>query len=647
MSPELHRRVRELFDAALERPEEERLAFLDTACSGDAEAYRTVLHLLEVRPPAQSFLENRAAGTDRIGRYLITRELGRGAMGVVYEAVDPLIRRDVAIKVIHLESLADKSEAGFLRERLFREAHSAGQLLHPGIVIIFDVGQEGDLAFIAMERVDGLSLERVLASGRKFDRREMLDVLRQTAIALDYAHKKGIVHCDVKPGNIILGNSGTVKLTDFGIAKIASTQYQTRTGLLMGTPSYMSPEQIEQRALDGRSDQFSLAVVAFRLLTGRMPFEADSIAGMAYAIVHAARPSARKANPEVAARLDEVLSRGLDQLPGRRFQSCTQLVTALEEALTACDRVADVPSRPAPPALSVPPAKGRLAAARWYLAGALVVMLALAGGYIFLGKGFFSGKDFQGNPPPSSPQPVTQPLAAPEVVQFVAEPQSIKYGASARLSWEVKGSIRVVIDPGVGAVEASGATEVKPDATTVYRLTATSPAGQNSARAVRLAVDVASTSAALLARGRAEYDAGHLPAALSLFRRAAELGNSDAMVELRKSSVDGDGVPQDYAEGLHWFNMAADRGNSEGMLQVGGMYSLGQGVPRDDTTAASWYRKAADLGNPHAKFNLGEAYEFGMGVKKDLHKAIELYGEAAKLRDPEAVRHLQHHLGLR
>jgi serine/threonine protein kinase len=167
MSAELHQRIRKLFDDALDRPEDERLSFLRTACGDDSDAYRAVARLLDVYRPSQSFLEDPAPGMERIGRYLITGELGRGALGVVYEAVDPLIRRSVAVKVIHLQSLADRSEAEFLRDRLFREARSTGQLLHPGIVVIFDVGQEGDLAFIAMERVNGLSLHHTLAAGQK------------------------------------------------------------------------------------------------------------------------------------------------------------------------------------------------------------------------------------------------------------------------------------------------------------------------------------------------------------------------------------------------------------------------------------------------------------------------------------------------
>src|SRR5579862_4047994 len=257
MSPEQHWRVRELFDKALERTEPERLSFLKSACTDDAEVLREAVRLIQAREEAPFFLESPVGGLQHIGRYVVTRELGRGAMGIVYDGVDPMIGRKVAIKVIRLQPLAESGEAGFLRERLFREARAAGALLHPGIVVVFDVGQDGDAAFIAMERVEGPSLYWVLSFGLRLESVVALDILRQTAVALDYAHEKGIVHRDVKPSNIMLQGGKTVKITDFGIAKISST-HQTHTALAMGTPSYMSPEQIDMRVVDGRSDQFSL-----------------------------------------------------------------------------------------------------------------------------------------------------------------------------------------------------------------------------------------------------------------------------------------------------------------------------------------------------------------------------------------------------
>jgi serine/threonine protein kinase len=276
MSPEIHRRVRELFDEALERAEAERMPFLQTACAGDAEVFGQVAQLLSAHVEAGQFLEGEPARPQRIGRFVITHELGRGSMGVVYKAIDPLIEREVALKVSRLQRLADGHEAAFLRERLFREARSAGGLFHPGIVVILDVGQEADVPFIAMEYIEGPSLSQMLAARPRIDRGEALGFLRQTAAALDFAHSKGVVHRDIKPANIMLQSGVTVKVADFGIAKISSSQRYTKTGAAMGTPTYMSPEQVDAQPLDGRSDQFSLAVVAFELLTGAQPFQAES-----------------------------------------------------------------------------------------------------------------------------------------------------------------------------------------------------------------------------------------------------------------------------------------------------------------------------------------------------------------------------------
>lgn len=311
MLPEFAQRVRELFDRALERPEAERFRFLEAASGGDSSIIEAVERLLRAHSSSESFLETGRHIPARIGRYLIQRELGRGAMGIVYDAIDPMIRRNVALKIIRLASGIHPGDAEFKRERVFKEARSAGQLFHPGIVVILDVGQEGDAAFIAMERVNGPSLQQVLASDRVLSPREALSILRETAAALDYAHQHGIVHRDIKPANIILHNGISVKVADFGIAKTMSPQQATLTGVVIGTPRYMSPEQIQGRHVDGSSDQFSLAVVAYELLTGVKPFEADSVATLAHLIVYGPRPSAHAANSQLPAGVDEVCSADL------------------------------------------------------------------------------------------------------------------------------------------------------------------------------------------------------------------------------------------------------------------------------------------------------------------------------------------------
>jgi serine/threonine-protein kinase len=219
---------------------------------------------------------------DRIGRYKIVRELGRGAMGVVYHAIDPNIGRPVAIKTIQLGGTRTPEEQDRLRERLFREARSAGILSHPGIVTIYDVEQEGDLAYIAMEYVDGPTLDQLLSEQAAVEPEVMFSILAQTAVALDYAHQKGIVHRDIKPANIMIagpnsGSPGTVKITDFGIAKITASEQFTMTGAIVGTPHYMSPEQVQGQPVDGRSDQFSLAVIAYEMLTGEKPYTGEHL----------------------------------------------------------------------------------------------------------------------------------------------------------------------------------------------------------------------------------------------------------------------------------------------------------------------------------------------------------------------------------
>ncbi len=307
-----------------------------------------------------------------IGRYQVIRELGRGSMGVVFEARDPLIDRIVAVKTIRLDALGSWSEADWLQERLFREARSAGALSHPGIVVVHDLGRHEEVAYIAMERVEGPTLEHVLATGGLSTREETMNILRQTAAALDYAHQHGVVHRDIKPGNLMLQNGRTLKITDFGIAKVISTQQLTKTGTVMGTPSYMSPEQISAKDLDGRADQFSLAVIAFEMMAGAKPFQADTLAGLVHQIVYEERSSAKALRPELPEAADAVLNRGLSKDAADRYPSCTAFVEALESSFAP-----GAISSPAPASAPKVRVLLRRPARRW-MAAALGVVLALA-----------------------------------------------------------------------------------------------------------------------------------------------------------------------------------------------------------------------------------------------------------------------------
>jgi serine/threonine protein kinase len=267
---------------------------------------------------------------EQIGRYKILGEIGRGAMGVVYRAQDPAIGRTVAIKTIRLNELADPSEHAKLRDRLLREAQSAGILSHPGIVTIFDVSEEGGLAYIAMECIEGRTLERLLVTDPP-DGRLILDILTQTAAALDYAHKRGIVHRDIKPANIMVHDGATAKIADFGVARIQSHQ-MTQAGSMVGTPNYMSPEQIQGQQVDGRSDQFSLAVIAYELLTGEKPFTGESIPALAFKIVQEDPLPVHRLNPTLDWPVDTVLRRALAKNPQDRYPTCSDFVVAVENA---------------------------------------------------------------------------------------------------------------------------------------------------------------------------------------------------------------------------------------------------------------------------------------------------------------------------
>jgi tRNA A-37 threonylcarbamoyl transferase component Bud32 len=272
---------------------------------------------------------------DRIGRYKIVRELGRGAMGVVYHAIDPNIGRPVAIKTIRLGDGRTPEEQERLRERLFREARSAGMLSHPGIVTIYDVEQQGELAYIAMEYVDGPTLDSILSRAEPIPPDQMFSVLAQTAAALDYAHGKGIVHRDIKPANIMIAADGTAKIADFGIAKITSNDQLTMTGTIVGTPHYMSPEQVQGQAIDGRSDQFSLAVIAYEMLTGEKPYTGEHLTTVVYKIVAEEPVPPHRLNATLAGAIDNVLRKALAKKPDGRYGTCQEFAQSLEKACAA------------------------------------------------------------------------------------------------------------------------------------------------------------------------------------------------------------------------------------------------------------------------------------------------------------------------
>jgi tRNA A-37 threonylcarbamoyl transferase component Bud32 len=665
MSPEQHQTVRDIFDKALEQPEADRLSFVAAECKGDVTIYQSVVRLLDAKKDASQFLQNPARTQERMGRYLVTGELGRGAMGIVYEAVDPLIGRNVALKIIHFQAQADSKEIDFLRDRLFREARAAGRLFHPGIVVVLDVGQEGSTAYIAMERVEGPTLLQVLATTEKLPTAQVIDILRQAAAALDYAHQNGVVHRDIKPGNIMLHKGNVVKVADFGIAKSSATTYGTMPGMMLGTPSYMSPEQIEAAPVDGRSDQFALAVVAFEMLSGQRPFQGDSIATLAHMIAYGPRPSVRTANPIFGPALDQVLHRALARSPKERYDTCAQFVNALEEALSRAPEpvrpsISDAPTE----AMEAIPAAGKVTypATGWVkyvLAAAGLAVLAAAGWLYWL----YQQPNKKQAAQVVSPPPAAQ-VAAPAIRQFVSDPASLTDGSSGTLRWDVANATDITIDPGIGKVAASGTVEIKPHANTVYTLTARGPGGPTSSQ-VSVQVAPPAPAAPVPPVVKTPVKAARTPkvdnnpliksyhdsaveerqkrqprAAASLYRQAADLGDIRSMEELAELLLE-DGPAKNEAEAARWFQKAAESGSSMAMLNLGSLYYDGTGVAQNDALAAKWWRKAADAGSPAGMYDLGTLYEEGRGVPRDLAKARELYEKAAQNNNAEAAKRLR------
>jgi serine/threonine-protein kinase len=267
----------------------------------------------------------------RLGRYQLEREIGRGAMGTVYLGRDTAINRQVAIKAIPLASEFSDAELVDARARFFREAETAGRLNHPNIVTIYDVGEERGLAYIAMEYLKGRHLSDYATANNLLEPRKVLEIIARTADALGFAHKQQVVHRDIKPANLMYDPSTDVlKITDFGIARLTGAG-TTRTGIVLGTPSFMSPEQLEGRSVTGHSDLFSLGVSLFQLLTGQLPFTADSMTGLMQQIAEAPHPPLRAFRPDLPDCVDRVIDRALAKNPDLRFDSGAQMAVALED----------------------------------------------------------------------------------------------------------------------------------------------------------------------------------------------------------------------------------------------------------------------------------------------------------------------------
>jgi len=367
----------------------------------------------------------------KAGRYELQDEIGRGAMGVVYKALDPLIGRTVAVKIMRLDDLGGDTPRPELLARFQTETRAAGLLSHPNIVVIYDAGsdgsalQGGDLFYITMEFVLGRSLLALMEERQAFPVPRLLRVMEQACQALDYAHQRNIVHRDIKPANILVGELDNLKITDFGTAKILELG-STETGHIIGTPSYMSPEQVKGRPVDGRADIFSLGVILYELVTGEKPFPGKNVTTVIYKIVNEDPIPPIELDASLHPGLNAVIKKALAKDPDTRYQTCGDLLKALRSyrevagsQLTATKRVpaaathvAATASRMTSPRRRSPvPSQPKKSAQLWL---ALVIFLVLGT------AGYFSwihihellqrnGPALKTPPPPQQPAPSPAP----------------------------------------------------------------------------------------------------------------------------------------------------------------------------------------------------------------------------------------------
>jgi TPR repeat protein/tRNA A-37 threonylcarbamoyl transferase component Bud32 len=582
----------------------------------------------------------------QIGPYELAGELGRGAMGVVLRGYDHAIGRPVAIKVIRSHEFATEEERAEASMRFRREAAAAGRLSHPGIITIYQFGEDQGYGYLAMEFVQGSSLDRILASGNPPPLPNLLDILRQVADALDYAHRQGVIHRDVKPGNILVREDGKIKITDFGIARIVS-ETLTQANMTMGTIAYMSPEQLQGSRVDGRADQYSLAAMIFRIVTGRQVFDAESFLGLSYKIVHEEPVDASKLNQRLSAATDRVLAKALSKAPDARYATCSQFIGELEHALLdTAPRPAPVPA-PAP--WQVTPPKRRSKAI--WISGLAVTVLALALAAWFLW--------------PKPERPCSKQAFGCYYEDAVAKrgagqtPEALALFQRAAEAGDPRGMLEV----GRAYQLGKGFTIDFAKAARWYRKAADAGNGDGMAllgdmydgahglprdvnealRWYRRAVD-ARSGLGMNNLGLAYETAAGVPLdygeALSWYRKSADAGCLTGMANLGSMYANAHGVPRDDAEALLWFRKAAEGGDGEGLDWLGNMYGDGRAVAKDNVEALRVYRKAADIPYPHALVNLGLVHANGSGVPKDQAEALRLFRKAVDLGSASGMYHV-------
>jgi serine/threonine protein kinase len=622
----------------------------------------------------------------RIGNYEILGELGRGGMGVVYKATETSLHRVVALKVLPPHFSRRPEYIG----RFLQEARAVAQLNHPNVVTLFQIGEHKGSHYIAMEYLKGEELNRLIAAQGRLDVVQALSIARQVASALGAAHELSIVHRDIKPQNLMVDALGRVKVMDFGVAKLeaAVATIETTEGMLLGTPAFMAPEQFQFEEVDARSDLYSLGVVLFYCLAGRVPFEGDTPANVMYRVLNDPPPPIDELVDDLPPGVANLIDRALAKDPAKRFQTAREFQEAIDAVLT-------VPMQPRPVQLETeristsdvvtqvlhrdelrpdPPPTGLAALGSLFWALPLRLRIgAGAAALVVLAALFVSAsvrRDPEDVPDPEaaagSPRIQLQPVerTEPDPITAVGEPTpevdeppppptredirravGLFSGTAGRVD---EAEARTVL---IRAAEAGDPIGLMWCAWLHQRGLAGFEEEPEWARSYALAsIDAIRTLAerddpdahfllgAALTEGLAvEPDA---EAGMAWVMRAVDVGHVPAMNYLAWMYRDGHGTPPNAGLALLWYQRAADAGDVEAMIQLGRIYLENDDVSGADRMAAQWFQRGAEAGSAASMTQLARMYRHGRGVELDEMEAERWYREAARLGDAEALTQL-------
>ena len=534
--------------------------------------------------------------------YEILDILGQGGMARVFKARQRYLDRVVALKVLPPRFLADDDA----RARFEREARAGALLEHDHIVTTYDFGIHKEQPYLAVAFIEGQNLTERIRRMRRLSPEESVSLIAPIAEALAFAHRKGVIHRDIKSSNIMIrAEDQRPILIDFGIAQAASTQQLTQKGTMLGTPSYMSPEQASAQEIDFRSDLYSLGVVLYECLTGTLPFQSPNTEVLLTNIKYEPHPPLQRHAPDVPAWLSAVVDRCLAKRPEDRFANGDALSWALragpsEEtiALPASKPRAGTDRRPsradAPSAPRQDPAspEARPAKSKFWLAGLAVGILALGG--IGYGAGWFDGFLGQDINPPEQPDSLAAALA-----------DSLAQDSTAALALRDSTSLLPTNTRANNTVRRSRQTTTQQQQ------------------------DTGPTLETLLTEARTAFDAGGYDEARTLLETAAERGSSTASLRLGRMYETGQGTRKNEQEAARWYRQAAEGGLAEAQFYLSSMYRDGRGVERNLDEAVLWCRRAAEGGLAEAQFILGRMYFRGQGVTRNDEEAVNWYRKAA------------------